>query len=115
MFTYGNLFLIVVDTATPIKLATELSNVVVLLGQDASFTCEAAGNGTFNITWLKNGRTPSNHHWHPNGTELLITNAREHKDCANITCVVSNEDGDEVTSSATLTVISKLLCDVIKY
>jgi len=105
-------FLIVLDTATPLELVTVPLDVVALLGQDVSFTCEASGNGTFNITWLKNGRLPSNHHWHPNGSELLITSVREHKDCANITCVVENEDGDEVTSSATLTVISKLLCDV---
>lgn len=67
------------------------------------------GNETYNITWLKNNRIPSNHHWHPDETELVVTDAREHKDCANITCVVTNEDGDIVKSSATLTVISKFI------
>lgn len=83
--------------------------MVVLLGQNASFTCEPFGNETFEIIWLKNNRTARNHHWHPNGTELVVTNARDNKDCANISCVVRNADGDEVTSSATLTVISKSL------
>lgn len=105
---------IVIDTAPSLEITTAPSDVVVLLGQNASFTCEATGNGALNITWQKNYRRPSNHHWHPNGTELVVTTARD-KDCANITCVVSNEDGDQVTSSATLTVISKSLCVIHDY
>ena len=98
------------DTSSSIELDTIPSDVVLLAGQNASFTCEpTAGNETYNITWLKNGRRARNRHWHPSGTELLVTNVRDHKDCANITCVVSNEDGDEVTLTATLTVISKSL------
>ena len=103
--------LIVLDIGSTdilLEITTGPSDVVVLVGQNATFTCEAIANGTFNITWLKNGRShDSNHHWHPNGSELLITNIKQHKECANITCVVRNEDGDEVISSATLTVISK--------
>ena len=98
-----------------IELSTIPSDVVVLAGQNASFTCEPTGNQTYIITWEKNDRVPHNHHWHPNGTQLLVTNVREHKDCANITCVVTSEDGDVVTSTATLTVISKSLHDVTKY
>ena len=85
----------------------------MLLGQTADFTCEGTvDNGTITITWLKNGRMPSNHHWHPNDTRLRVTNARVNKDCANITCVAES-GGYRVTSSATLTVISECQnCDV---
>lgn len=84
----------------------------MLSGQNVTFTCEVAGNGTLNVTWLKNGREAKNRHWHPNEGVLVVTNARDSKDCANITCVARNEDGENVTSSATLTVISKSLCDI---
>ena len=90
--------------------------MVVLVGQNASFTCEGPVNETYTVTWLKNGKPRhGHHHWHPDGTELLLTNVRADKDCANITCVLINEDGDNATSSASLTVISKSPSDVAKY
>ena len=101
--------LIVLDIGSTdilLEITTGPSDVVVLVGQSATFTCEVVVNGTFNITWWKNGKEHENHHWHPNGSELLVTNIRQHRECANITCVVRS-DGDEVRSSATLTVISK--------
>ena len=106
------------DTSSSIEIIVEPLDVVVLVGQNASFTCKVPDNETYTVTWLKNGKSRHSRrhpHWQPNGTELLVANVRADKDCANITCAVSNEDGENATSSAALIVISKSSSDVTIY
>jgi len=93
--------------AATLNITEGPTNATVIVGQTARFTCAASSNGNITITWLKNGREhKATHHWHENGSELVIVGMREQEDHARITCVVRDYN-NTVNSTAYLRVICK--------
>jgi len=89
----------------PPTITQHPSNRTVVPGGTAQFTVAATGEGTLTYQWQKNGSDLSNggHYSGVTTTTLTVSNA-DSSDAASYRCVVSNEGGDTLSNSATLTV-----------